>query len=157
MPAVSTALLEHPDYRIVVTGHSLGAAVGTLAAVDLRSWKDSVVDLYTYGSPRVGNQAFADFVTSQAPAQGSNFRMTHENDPVPQLPPTLVGYQHTSPEYWLSGGDALKDDYSSQDVVVCYGVGNEACNAGTGLVPINGEAHDHYLGLIAACQGQSSF
>lgn len=156
LAAVSTALLAHPDYSIVVTGHSLGAAVGTLAAVELRSLNHSV-DVYTYGSPRVGNEAFAEFVTSQSPAQGENFRMTHVNDPVPQLPPTWVGYQHTSPEYWLSGGNATTEDYGAQDVVVCEGVGNEGCNAGTGLVPIDGEAHNHYLGLIDACSGPFSF
>ncbi|TVY29314.1 Lipase, partial [Lachnellula hyalina] len=155
LAAVSTAILAHSDYSIVVTGHSIGAAVGTLAAVELRSLNYSV-DIYTYGSPRVGNEAFADFVTSQAPAQGSNFRMTHVNDPVPQLPPTWVGYQHTSPEYWLSSGNDTTEDYGAQDVVVCEGVGDEGCNAGTGLVPIDGEAHNHYLGLIDVCQGPIS-
>ncbi|TVY45929.1 Mono- and diacylglycerol lipase [Lachnellula occidentalis] len=155
LAAVSTALLAYPSYSIVVTGHSIGAAVGTLAAAELRSLNHSV-DTYTYGSPRVGNEAFADFVTSQTPAQGSNFRMTHVNDPVPQLPPTWIGYQHTSPEYWLSGGNATTELYGAEDVVVCEGVGNEGCNAGTGLVPIDGDAHTHYLGLIAACQGPVS-
>lgn len=110
-------------------------------------------DLYTYGSPRVGNEALAEFVTGQAPGLGGNYRMTHVNDPVPQLPPTWIGYQHVAPEYWLKGGNATMDEYEVGDVVVCEGVGNEECNAGTGLVPVEGEAHDHYLGDIGACQG----
>jgi hypothetical protein len=110
-------------------------------------------DTYTYGSPRVGNTAFATFVTDQAPELGRNYRMTHVNDPVPQLPPTWIGYEHTSPEYWLANGTDTTDDYSAGDVVLCEGVGNESCNAGTGLVPVDGTAHDHYLGAIDAGQG----
>lgn len=39
---------------------------------------------------------------------------------------------------------------------VCIGIGAAEpaeCNAATGLVPIEGAAHDHYLGDISACQG----
>jgi hypothetical protein len=75
--------------------------------------------------------------------------MTHENDPVSQLPPTWIGYEHTSPEYWLTNGTDATDVYEASDVVVCGGVVNEECNAGTGLVPIDGTAHDHYFVLGA--------
>lgn len=147
--AVTSAFAANPDYSIVVTGHSLGAAIATLAAAELRTLSFGV-DTYTFGSPRVGNEAFADFVTAQP---GVNNRMTHFNDPVPQIPPTWVGYEHTSPEYWLSTGTGTTNDYTVEDVVVCEGVGNDGCNAGTGLIPIDGDAHNHYLGLIIACQG----
>jgi hypothetical protein len=33
---IKAAMADHPDYTLVVTGHSLGAAVGTLAAIELR-------------------------------------------------------------------------------------------------------------------------
>lgn len=134
-----------------MTGHSIGGAVATLAAAELRS-TGLKVDTYTFGSPRVGNTAFASFVTGTG-QQGTNFRMTHENDPVPQLPPTWIGYQHTSPEFWLTGGNATSDVYGKEDVVVCEGLGSDGCNAGTGLVPIEGDAHNHYLGVITGCQG----
>jgi hypothetical protein len=140
------------EYSVVLTGHSIGGAVATLAATELRTMGYKA-DLYTYGSPRAGNEAFAAFTTDQAPGLGGNYRMTHVNDPVPQLPPTWIGYQHIAPEYWLKEGNATTDEYAAGSVVVCEGVGNEECNAGTGLVPIEGEAHDHYLGDIGACQG----
>ncbi|KAK0105444.1 hypothetical protein ONS96_004831 [Cadophora gregata f. sp. sojae] len=107
-------------------------------------------DVYSYGSPRVGNAAFASFVTAQ---EGVNYRMTHENDPVPQIPPTWIGYEHTSAEYWLANGTATTDVYKKEDVVVCDALGSTDCNAGTGLIPIAGDAHNHYLGVITACQG----
>lgn len=34
---VQSALASYPDYTLVVAGHSLGAAVGTLAVVDFRN------------------------------------------------------------------------------------------------------------------------
>lgn len=46
--------------RLVFTGHSLGGALATIAALDagLQDLADEVVCV-TYGSPRVGNSAFA--------------------------------------------------------------------------------------------------
>jgi nuclear pore complex protein Nup85 len=50
-----------------VTGHSLGGALSTLCAFDCarRSWRGVPrphLVHYNYGSPRVGNKAFADEV-----------------------------------------------------------------------------------------------
>ena len=62
------------------------------------------VALYTYGSPRVGNPALANFITAQA---GGNYRVTHTNDPVPHLPLAAMGFQHVSPEYYINKGNSL--------------------------------------------------
>jgi hypothetical protein len=156
LDTVLSALERYPDYSLVITGHSIGAGIATLAGAELRSMNYNA-DIYTYGSPRVGNTEFATFVTSQALEKGVNYRMTHEKDPVSQLPPTWIGYEHTSPEYWLTNRTDATDVYEASDVVVCEGVGNEECNAGTGLVPIDSTAHDHYLGVISACKGPVTF
>jgi hypothetical protein len=78
-----------PTYTIVAAGHSLGAAVATLAALDIvtlqnTSWRTTV---YNFGSPRVGNPTFAKMVARILPA-GKLFRVTHEQDIVPHLPPS---------------------------------------------------------------------
>lgn len=83
--------------------------------------------------------------------------MTHFDDPIPQLPPTWVGYEQTSPVYWLSDGTGETDLYNITDVVVCEGIGNDDCNAGEGILVLDGTAHSHYLGLINACQGSVDF
>ncbi|TVY82749.1 Lipase, partial [Lachnellula suecica] len=82
---VASAVASNPEYEIIVTGHSLGGAIATLAGASLRD-AGYLCDIYTYGSPRIGNDVFANDVTAQA---GSEYRVTHFDDPVPRLPPIL--------------------------------------------------------------------
>jgi hypothetical protein len=142
---VETATASYPSYSLVLTGHSLGAAVATIAAAYLRG-NGYPCDLYTYGSPRVGNGIFADFVSGQA---GVTARITHYNDVVPRLPPLLTGYRHTSPEYWLSDGTDTTNNYNISDIKVCLGDKNTDCNAGESGLDFTG--HDHYFEYITAC------
>ncbi|KAG6041141.1 hypothetical protein E4U41_005865 [Claviceps citrina] len=143
---INSARGAYPNYRVVVTGHSLGAAVAVLAAADLR--KDGItVDIYTYGSPRVGNDHFSDWMDAQP---GGHWRVTHGKDPIPKLPPLAFGYRHMSPEYWLSDG-GYEADYPIGMVKVCEGIASTSCNAGTS--GINVGEHLHYLGDTSACFG----
>ncbi|KAH6611422.1 hypothetical protein Trco_001442 [Trichoderma cornu-damae] len=144
--AVAQAHAASPSFGIVATGHSLGGAVATLAGASLRT-QGYPVDIYTYGSPRVGNDVFASFVTSQP--GGGEFRVTHVDDPVPRLPPIIFDYRHVSPEFWLSTGDATTRDYAVADVEVCAGIANVDCNAGTSGLDIT--AHANYLEDISGC------
>lgn len=136
---IKAAFAEYPGYTLVVTGHSLGGAVGTLAAIELRNL-GYACDLYTYGSPRVGNLALVKYVTNQV---GAEYRATHFDDPVPRLPPILFGYFHTSPEYWLASGPATDVDYTIDEIDTCLGYANVSCNAGT--FGLDGDAHVHYF------------
>ncbi|KAH7165728.1 lipase [Dactylonectria macrodidyma] len=143
--AVVKARTANPSYTVVSTGHSLGGAVATLAAAYLRK-AGIPMDLYTFGSPRVGDGDFANFVTSQA---GAEYRVTHEADPVPRLPPIIFGYRHTSPEYWLTGGSSDTTTYSVSSIKVCEGNANIGCNAGT--LGLDIVAHLNYLQDISGC------
>ena len=145
LSAVETATVSYPNYTLIITGHSLGGAVATIAAAYLRE-NGYPCDLYTYGSPRVGNGIFADFVSAQS---GVTARITHLNDVVPRLPPLLTGYRHTSPEYWLSDGTDTTNNYNISDIVICLGDKNTNCNAGEG--GFDTTAHDHYFENITAC------
>ena len=53
--------LPQPATQVLVCGHSLGAAIATLLALPLGAHH-----LVTIGSPRVGNQAFADGLSAKA-------------------------------------------------------------------------------------------
>lgn len=56
LTAINIELWRHSNASILVTGHSLGGALATLAAVDIKLHMPSLqVDFYTLGSPRVGN------------------------------------------------------------------------------------------------------
>jgi hypothetical protein len=72
------------DYRVLFTGHSLGAALATLVA-GVRAPSA----LYTIGSPRVGDH---DFVASLSGLK--SFRYVDCCDIVTTLPPPLLGYEH---------------------------------------------------------------
>jgi hypothetical protein len=78
------ALHQISDYKLLFTGHSLGAAMATLAASMQRP-----NSLYTIGSPRVGDQAFVDKL------QGlDNHRYVDCCDLVTRVPPEAFGYVH---------------------------------------------------------------
>ena len=49
--------------RIVFIGHSLGGGLATLGAAHVKAQfdKETVVECYTFGSPRVGNKPFRNF------------------------------------------------------------------------------------------------
>ena len=141
--AVKAAKAAHPNYKLVTTGHSLGAAVATLAAATLRK-AGIPIELYTYGSPRVGNKAFAEFVTNQA---GGEYRLTHSADPIPRLPPIIFNYRHTSPEYWFDEGEdgvVTVDDFQ-----ICEGYANVNCNAATS--GFNMDLHGWYFQNHQGC------
>lgn len=157
--SIWSAFQTYPNHTLVVTGHSLGAAVGTIAAVHLRE-AGYPCDLYTFGSPRVGDEGFVQFIASQ---DGREYRVTHSDDPVPRTPPIDEpfggffggfggGYRHTSPEYWLTiedGAQVAPSGVTKDNMVLCEGTDNEDCNGGTDGFSIS--AHRHYFRNISAC------
>lgn len=105
------------------TGHSLGGALAVLAAYRFFNASKSdagnrpeIGGVYTYGQPRVGNQAFKeDFPARIAERM---YRFVDDTDIVPQVPPPLavegqryqhvgqmryfdaIGQLHTHPDLW---------------------------------------------------------
>lgn len=92
-----TAIGCAPGSEVAVTGHSLGAAVAQLAMFDLAGDGYRIVRSYVFGSPRVGNQAWA--MAFQARLAGTEvYLVTHGRDPVPHLPLASFGFTHTAAE-----------------------------------------------------------
>jgi len=81
----------HKTQEICITGHSLGAAMATLAFHRLQ---DDHTSLYTFGCPRVGNQDFCQSLEKMTPDRA--FRFVDFEDVVTQIPLTewFAGYQH---------------------------------------------------------------
>eukprot|EP00450_Noctiluca_scintillans_P016427 CAMPEP_0194527848 /NCGR_PEP_ID=MMETSP0253-20130528/64085_1 /TAXON_ID=2966 /ORGANISM="Noctiluca scintillans" /LENGTH=257 /DNA_ID=CAMNT_0039372843 /DNA_START=126 /DNA_END=899 /DNA_ORIENTATION=- len=81
-----------------ITAHSLGAAVGTLAAVSLRVAGVEAPAPVLFGAPRVGNAAFARAFAALARDSPSAWRVVHNYDPVPRLGARELGYEHVGRE-----------------------------------------------------------
>lgn len=80
------------ETKIIVTGHSLGGALATLCAVDIQfNFLDKFVECVTFGSPRVGNKAFAESFNKRIP---SSFRYVNGQDIVCKVPMPIFGYCH---------------------------------------------------------------
>jgi len=82
-------------------GHSLGGALATICAEWIKSSYQRSAYLYTFGSPRVGLQSFADFCTMQIGEQHI-FRAYHKTDIVPCIPPwPFIHTPSTGQDYFL--------------------------------------------------------
>jgi len=91
------------------TGHSLGAALATLAA--FRSREGSVRAVYAFGSPRVGDAAFLAALNEKAKV----YRVVHSRDVVATLPPELLGFAHAGELHYINrGGEILVDPAEEQ-------------------------------------------
>lgn len=92
-PGVAAALsvLGAADSPFVwVTGHSLGAAMAEVATFELIAQGFPVSTAYTFGTPRVGNPAWASAYAAVMNQKGvANFRVIHDKDAVPHLPPKV--------------------------------------------------------------------
>lgn len=111
-PALLAALARcRKGLPLLLTGHSLGGAVASLAALDpqLRAGRRSI-SLYTFGAPRVGNPEFASLLPKRLK---TSLRLYHKTDWVPSMPPaSFLGmhYQHAERGRLLplAGGNPLR-------------------------------------------------
>lgn len=80
------------DKKVIVYGQSLGAAVATLAALDIQyNFPDKEVACVTTGSPRVGNEEFVLSYNKRIP---DTTRFVYGNDIVSNVPQKWLGYRH---------------------------------------------------------------
>ncbi|MDD9270578.1 lipase family protein [Paenibacillus sp. GCM10023248] len=94
---MATIVKLNPRKTLYLTGHSLGGALAALCAVDLATvTKFREPSIYTYGSPRVGNPAFASLFNRRT---GPHYRIYNTNDIVPELPPFLYKSPRTDQTY----------------------------------------------------------
>jgi hypothetical protein len=80
-----------------MTGHSLGAALATLAADRYKQ----VQGLYTFGSPRVGNPEFKKHFRVRA------FRVVNNGDLVTTVPPTGF-YEHVGELWYINSEGQMR-------------------------------------------------
>lgn len=136
LAAVLALLSEHSASSVVVTGHSLGAALALLDSVylPLHVPAGTRVRAITYGMPRVGNAAFANYV--DATDNGMLTHINNKEDPVPIVPGRSLGYVHPSGEVHIQ---------DSGSWVACPGQDNPSKLCIVGDVPtlLQGNRSDH--------------
>ena len=123
---------QFPDARLIVTGHSLGGALAILCAI---RFKESAVDVdlvYTFGQPRVGNKAFADYYTASLP---NTFRLINYADTVVHSPPKAFGFLHHGNEVW----------YSPRGMYSFYLCASEDKNCANSVSTLKFSTDDHHL------------
>ena len=90
--------------HIIFSGHSLGGALATLAAVQFsKQYPDIIISCVTFGSPRVGNGKFAAMFNKCC--RGS-YRFVNEDDPVP-MGPTPLRFTHVKGGRWIDDEQLL--------------------------------------------------
>ncbi|KAJ1925713.1 hypothetical protein IWQ60_004389 [Tieghemiomyces parasiticus] len=94
-------LQRHPNYTLAITGHSLGGALASLAAVDFAMRRPALVErmkVVTFGKPRVGNKSYVRHYNS---LQIETARVVNKYDVVPHLPPRVIGYKQEGGDIWI--------------------------------------------------------
>ncbi|PVF97009.1 alpha/beta-hydrolase [Serendipita vermifera] len=89
--AVQQASTTYNTKKITLIGHSMGAAIATIAAssLKLRLGSAYTFKVVGYGKPRVGNPAWSNWVNSNVPDKK---RINNKDDPVPILPGRFMGF-----------------------------------------------------------------
>lgn len=95
---VHEQLNDHKPKYVWITGHSLGGAMAACCAYDLLQEDVPLTAVVTFGQPRIGNEALAQFLDDKL---GDKYlRFMNEGDPVVILPPC---FGVKLPAYWHSG------------------------------------------------------
>lgn len=108
---VRRLMAKHSSTHVVLVGHSLGGALAELDSLfmKLNLPAGTTVRGVTFGTPRVGNLAWATLFDSQVP---EFTRMNNKRDPVPIIPGRFLGFRHPSGEIHIEPDGSI---------VVCSG------------------------------------
>jgi len=94
--------LKPAGRELIVTGHSLGASMATIAIARFYKLQVSLDALYTYGSPRVGNKSFKKKLRVQ------HYRYVNNSDDVTKMPFYHWGYRHHGELMYINSKGAVK-------------------------------------------------
>jgi len=97
-PAITISLANID--AVYVTGHSLGAAMATIAASRIQT---KVIALVTFGSPRVGNTEFVNSLAVE------HYRVQNNCDDVTKVPFRLMGFDHHGTHKYMNFNGEFRD------------------------------------------------
>lgn len=102
--------------NLLCVGHSLGSSLATIASLNYGRQYPRQVFYVGCGTPRVGNQAFADDFDQCVQLR---YRLKNARDPVCSIIPPL-GYAHVGQEMHLGAADPIPDVPIMTDVTDHY-------------------------------------
>ena len=102
--------------KIIVTGHSLGAALSSICALDVQyNFPEMEVILYNFGAPRVGNK---EYINAHRKRVAEAYQVRNGNDAVTHVPFKAMGFVDTRKylqvnlwKPWLSALDHFPSGY----------------------------------------------
>ncbi|EJT98309.1 lipase [Dacryopinax primogenitus] len=142
LSGVQTAISSHGATQVYVVGHSLGAAIALFDALYLHEKVNVTITVRLFGLPRVGSQAFANYVDSNL---GGLYHVTNDNDIVPRLPSTDFGFERPSGEVFITSSGGSTYDF-------CPGQENYNCAIGISFLDDSFSPHDGlYAGVMMGC------
>lgn len=114
--SIKDELLNLPvihDYPVFITGHSLGAALATLCTAYLSNIGINLDACYTYGSPRVGNDEFAESLSDN-----NIYRVINHCDIVTTVPFDLavIQYRHAGKPCFIDADMKMRLNMSIEDI-----------------------------------------
>ena len=86
-----------PEGSLIITGHSLGGAVATIASLKYATEFELPTYCVTFGSPRVGDAIFCNLFNEKI---ASSIRIVNDDDPIP-LVPLPFRYSHVDGVKWI--------------------------------------------------------
>ena len=113
MEDMKPLLADNPDYKIYVTGHSLGAALSTIVAFYLACEDDAIipkpVTCINFASPRVGDYYYLQASTALESLGKLRFlRVVNDHDSIAMVP--IFNYYHAGFQIRLSKDSAAKEE-----------------------------------------------
>mmetsp|Transcript_4006 Transcript_4006/g.11166 ORF Transcript_4006/g.11166 Transcript_4006/m.11166 type:complete len:282 (+) Transcript_4006:120-965(+) len=137
-------LFSKYGYDIIVTGHSLGGAVASLASVEIKNTTGANVYLWNYGCPRVGNENYANWLPSSASGVSFIQRVVNNHDIVPQTPAEWQKYRHYPQEIW--------EQADPNNFIMCDPNNGEDPTCSDSVVGLSVDDHLTYFGLYEECE-----
>ena len=96
------------NHEFYITGHSLGAAIATIAAVDIYFRTKILSNVTVFGSPRVFSHKTANKIN--AIFRDKIKRYVNNNDIVSRIP-IFIRYKHVGIEYYITSDKYIKVGY----------------------------------------------
>jgi predicted lipase len=134
--------------RLILTGHSLGAALTELAAPDIliNNGYGVIPEVQNFAGPRVGNPDFADVFDVHI---DTAFRIVNIWDIVPKVPPTLASFEHAGLAVNIDGGFTV-DELVAHSLATSYDPGLVK------LIPQGGAKASSLMATVAATRNYAN-